>query len=196
VFDHNSVAPGSCSQCHNGTTATGKNPTHIQTSAQCDTCHSTRAWIPASFDHNSVAPGSCSQCHNGSTATGKPGNHFVTSLQCDSCHDTSRWVPVSFRHNSAAYPGDHSGNLACTACHTTNAQTVTWTAPQYQPDCAGCHAGNWKPGPHKKYENPDTSYAIGELRNCSGSCHMYTDSSLGTIKEQRNNEHRASDGGF
>ena len=195
VFDHNSIAPGSCTTCHNGTTATGKHPTHIQTNSQCDSCHSTRAWTPATFDHNSVT-GSCSSCHNGTQATGKPANHFVTSLQCDSCHDTSRWTPINFRHNTASYPGDHRRNLACRDCHKSNAQTVTWDAPAYQPDCAACHVNDYKSDPHKKYDNSGTRYTVGELRDCSGSCHVYTNSSMTTIKKQRNGEHRVSDSSF
>ena len=195
VFDHNSVSPGTCTSCHNGSTATGKSANHIQTNAQCDACHSTRAWLPASFDHNNVT-GSCSSCHNGTQATGKPGNHFVTSLQCDTCHDTNRWTPDTFRHTSGGYPGDHRGNLACTECHRGNSQAVTWSAPQYQPDCAGCHASDFKSGPHKKHENPDATYSVGDLRDCTGSCHIYTNSSMTTIKDARSGEHRVNAGDF
>jgi hypothetical protein len=195
VFDHNSVSPGTCTTCHNGTTATGKSVNHIQTSAQCDDCHATWAWIPASFDHNSVT-GSCSSCHNGTQATGKPGNHFVTSLQCDDCHNTTGWLPIDFRHTSGEYPGDHQGNPLCTACHLSNSQTAIWTAPAYRPDCAGCHVNDYKPGPHKKSENPDAEYSVSDLRDCTGSCHIYTDSSMTTIKKSRSGEHRVSDGDF
>lgn len=163
VFDHSSVT-GSCTNCHNGSAAEGKNATHIQTSAQCDECHSTIAWIPASFNHDQVS-GSCSSCHNGSTATGKPSSHFITGLQCDECHTTNRWVPLDFRHSSAAYPGDHRANPACNACHGGNSQTVTWSAPAYRPDCAACHASDYKPGEHD-------NQSVSENRDCaSSSCH-------------------------
>jgi hypothetical protein len=194
VFDHAGV-PGTCSSCHNGTTAAGKPATHVSTSASCDSCHSTVAWTPASFDHAAVT-GSCSTCHNGTTATGKPATHFVTSLQCDQCHNTSSWSGIVFRHSSADYPGDHISSVGCTDCHQTNSQTATWTAPAYQPDCAGCHASRYKPGPHKKYESPDTFYTVSELRDCAGACHMYTDSSLTKIKESRSGRHRTNSGEF
>ena len=45
-FDHASVAPGTCIQCHDGTRATGKNAQHINTTNLCDACHSTRTWQP------------------------------------------------------------------------------------------------------------------------------------------------------
>jgi len=196
VFDHGNVNPGTCTNCHNGTTAEGKTPSHLSTNGQCDECHSTISWVPANFNHDFVT-GSCSSCHNGNTAPGKPSNHFVTSLQCDTCHSTDRWVPIDFSHSSPAYPGDHAGNPDCTTCHQGNSETVIWASPAYKPDCAGCHANDFKPGPHKQHENPDHSYTVSELRDCSGACHMYTNSSLTTIKKNRPGpEHRASDGDF
>jgi len=122
-----------------------------------------QAWIPASFDHNGVT-GSCSTCHNGTQATGKPGNHFGTSLQCDTCHNTTGWLPIDFSHTSSEYPGDHSGNQLCIACHQSNTQTATWTTPAYRPDCAGCHANDYVPGEHQ-------GWSVSRNRNCAGTCH-------------------------
>jgi hypothetical protein len=34
---------------------------------------------------------------------------------------------------------------------------------------------------------------VNELRDCTGSCHLYSDSSLTTIEERRNGEHRPSE---
>jgi hypothetical protein len=189
-FDHNGVS-GSCTSCHNGQTATGKGPTHIQTSAQCDGCHSTLAWVPAQFDHNLVS-GSCTTCHNGQTAPGKPGNHFNTTLQCDTCHDATRWEPVTFRHSSPNYPGDHGRGVECRDCHRSNSQTVTWQWSAYKPDCAGCHAGDYERDEHKKIENPRTYYTVSELRDCTGACHTYTDSSLTRIRRSRTGQHRVN----
>jgi hypothetical protein len=163
VFDHGGVVPGTCSTCHNGATAAGKPANHIQTSAQCDDCHATVAWIPASFDH-SLVTGTCATCHNGSTATGKPSSHFITSLQCDDCHTSNNWLPLVFSHSSGAYPGDHRANPLCTDCHGGNSQVVTWSAPAYQPDCAGCHAGDYIPGQHN-------NAPVSQNRDCAGTCH-------------------------
>jgi len=196
VFDHSAVMPGTCSSCHDGITATGKNAQHISTSSQCDVCHTTIAWSPATFDHTGVT-GSCSTCHNGIQATGTPNGHFQTTRECDYCHTTDFWSPDTFTHSSPSYPGDHRNNLACTDCHSANAEAVTWTSAAYQPDCAGCHANDYRTGPHKKYENPDTSYTVSELRDCTGACHVYTDSSLTTVKEFRPGpEHQVNAGDF
>ena len=87
--------------------ATGKHPQHIQTTGQCDVCHTTLAWTPANFDHGTVT-GGCGSCHNGVSAVGKGAGHFVTTLECNACHNTQAWTPIDFRHNSPNYPGDHS----------------------------------------------------------------------------------------
>jgi len=94
-------------------------------------------------------------------------------------------------------PLDHRGNLQCTECHQANSEVVNWANAAFQPDCAGCHSNDYKSGPHKKHENPDRSYTVSELRDCSGACHVYTDSSMTTIKKSRPGpEHRISGGGF
>ncbi len=193
-FDHSEVS-APCSTCHDGITATGKHGGHIVTSSECDVCHSTRRWSPTDFDH-SGASGTCSTCHNGTDATGIPSGHFTTALECDSCHSTSRWSSMNYGHAGTAYPGDHRQTLDCTDCHGGNSQAVTWPAPSYQPDCAACHYGDFERDEHKKHENPDRDYTTSELRDCSGSCHVYEDSSLTTIKERRTREHRVSDRDF
>ena len=103
---------------------------------------------------------------------------------------------VNFTHSAAEFPGRHNGSVTCEDCHTGNTQAATWTSPAYKPDCAGCHANDYESDPHKKHENPDVRYTVSELRNCSGACHVYTNSSLTTIKELRNSNHRSTDGGW
>jgi len=47
-IDHNQVlATTACMDCHDGTIATGKGPTHISTSLDCDVCHTTDTWLGA-----------------------------------------------------------------------------------------------------------------------------------------------------
>src|SRR3546814_9191663 len=67
--------------CHNGTTATGKNASHLPTTASCDQCHRTIAWTPATFNHSGVTVGGCNTCHNGTTATGKRSEEHTSELQ-------------------------------------------------------------------------------------------------------------------
>jgi hypothetical protein len=185
-----------CTSCHDGNTADGKHEAHISTSSECDACHSTVAWIPANFDHEGVT-GSCSSCHDGIKATGKSSTHFISSRECDYCHDNNFWTPLFFSHHSAGYPGDHSQQLLCTDCHGGNSEIATWSSPQFQPDCASCHATDFDDSHHKKYVDPDTFYSVGELHDCTGSCHVYTDSTLTQIKESEPGpEHRVTDGDF
>lgn len=193
IFDHSNIT-GTCYSCHNGTTAPGKPNNHIQSSNQCEDCHSTTAWTPAGFDHSNAA-GSCSTCHNGLNATGKPNDHFITALQCDECHNTTVWNPADFRHTSPNYPGDHRASLSCISCHSGNSETVNWPSPSYKPDCAGCHANNFKQDSHKKSEEPPPLqlYTVDELRDCSGSCHFYKN---GVIEKARTGEHSTTDGGW
>jgi len=130
-------------------------------------------------DHAQVL-GSCSSCHNGNTAVGKNPGHFVTALECDSCHNTDSFIPDEFRHTTTPFePLDHRGNLACTECHQNNSEVVVWQFPAFQPDCAGCHAGDYRPNKHEAANGGDET--VSENRNCAGACH------------QKNSFHRITD---
>lgn len=147
------------------------------------------------MDHASVT-GPCASCHNGSTAQAKPPRHFMTSLPCELCHRTVSWTPVNFRHTSPAYV-DHGPGVACASCHTTNAQTIVWKNAAYKPDCGACHAADYRPNAHPKFQRPATVYySLAELKDCSGACHVYTDSSMRTIQSRRSGQHRAIRGGW
>ena len=164
---------------------------------------STLAWKPASVDHSKITSG-CAACHNGISATGKSASHWVTGRDCNYCHAYPKWSPLTFvttkggqgSHLSLTYPGDHTGvKPACTACHTTRADTVTWRTPAYSGSCAGCHASTYRPGEHRKYGA--VNYTVSELRNCSGACHIYTDSTLTKIATTRNGpQHRVTKSSF
>jgi len=120
----------------------------------------------------------------------------MTTRDCDSCHRQQSWLPIVFSHTSAGYPGDHSGRLDCRECHSGGAETIPWPAPGYQPDCAGCHARDFEPDSHKKVDSPKILYSVSELRDCTGACHMYEDSSFSRIKKTRTSEHRVRDSEF
>ena len=196
TFSHTGIAAGTCMTCHNGSTATGKPGGHIVTTASCDTCHRTTAWLPATFSHTGVAAGTCGTCHNGTSATGKPGGHFVTTRACDVCHRTSAWTPVLAYTHSTPYYKTHSSGVTCAQCHTGNNEVISWKAAAYKPDCAGCHASDFKPGEHKKVASPQVLYTVSELRDCSGACHQYTDSTFTKISKTRTGQHRSTSGGF
>lgn len=79
-------------------------------------------------------------------------------------------MPDTFRHMSPTYPGQHRRALVCTDCHTGNAEMIPWPFPAYQPDCAGCHANDYK-------ADVDRHNGISQDRNCGNSgCHRVGDS--------------------
>ena len=74
-------APKNCNGCHDGTIASGKSATHMNSSNNCADCHDTNVstWIEIpQMDHGS-ATGTCSSCHDGTTATGKSATHINSS---------------------------------------------------------------------------------------------------------------------
>jgi hypothetical protein len=161
------------------------------------------AWTPAAFDHTGITD-NCRSCHNGTIATGVSSGHMtfpVNNFDCNHCHRTNAWTPNTFVHMAGGnYPGDHRVAPACRDCHATNTDAATWTAPAYKPDCAGCHAQDYKPDPHQKYDlggGQKVLYTVGELSNCSGACHVYTDATLTTIRTPRPGpEHRVTQNEF
>jgi hypothetical protein len=142
-----------------------------------------------------VAAGSCATCHNGTQARGKGSTHMATARACDSCHRTTAWTPVAYAHLSPAYK-QHSAGVTCASCHRSNTEIATWSFAAYKPDCAGCHAGRYRPDPHKKVDSPAIFYTVAELKDCSGSCHEYTNATFTTIRRTRTGEHRATGGDF
>ena len=179
-LDHRSVT-AACATCHNGSLAIGKPVKHVTTNAPCDSCHKTTvSFAGTRVNHNSlIAP--CASCHNGTTAPGPDNRHLRTTLPCDTCHRTTTWTLVIYRHSSPFYP-DHKMTIACSACHTTNAQTIAWKFAAYKPDCAACHAASFRPQAHTKFVKPTAiPYTVGELKDCTGACHIYTDKMLTTI---------------
>jgi hypothetical protein len=194
-FSHSGLT-AACATCHNNTLAIGKPQKHIATNAPCDSCHtSTFSFDLVRVNHANLT-GACADCHNGSAAVGKGQRHFVTSLSCDTCHRTTSWTPVTFRHLSANYP-DHGAARDCSACHIGNSQLIAWKFPAFKPDCAACHATAFRPQQHVKSLKPvPMDYTVTELRDCTGSCHLYADRSLTRIQTHRSKAHRANAGGW
>ena len=115
----------------------------------------------------------------------------MTTQPCDACHRAGlAWTPVTaYTHKSAFYKA-HRASVLCNSCHTNNSEVIAWKFAGYKPDCAGCHAGDFKQGPHKKVESPVIYYNVLELKDCSGSCHIYTNSTFTTISKSRSGQHR------
>jgi hypothetical protein len=151
LVDHNEVLPGSCNECHGillaatiqAVAAPGQPQDHVPTgNISCDACHSTTAWVPATFDHG--LPGletTCGTCHTpGVRATSKSATHIASSAVCDACHvGFVVWVPV------AATAVDHTQVVgSCFDCHNgTVASGKSATHIPTSDVCDACHL----PGP-------------------------------------------------
>jgi len=170
--DHSGFSPAECAGCHNGVTASGKLPTHINSTDMCASCHQPfpASWAPvanSAVDHNEVL-GTCSSCHNGTTATGKGPTHIITNDECDTCHAVSAWIPASGGPGGGA--PDHSSFLPtdCAGCHNgVNASGKTATHINSTDMCASCHQpfpANWAPV-------AATAVDHGEVIGICSSCH-------------------------
>ncbi len=127
----------SCNQCHNGNYTTTpntcigchqtdynntNNPPHAaaQFGTDCQTCHSTTAWIPSTFNHDSqyfpIYSGHhsgtwtlCTECHTNAT------NYAVFS--CIDCHAHNNQTEVNNAHQGVS--GYSYNSAACYSCHPT-----------------------------------------------------------------------------
>ncbi|MGZ8776240.1 MAG: cytochrome c3 family protein, partial [Mycobacterium sp.] len=161
--------PTNCAACHGAPTSHNS-----KFGPNCASCHTTRAWLPASFDHSVTtfpltgahplvvcqkchanptvtftgAPTTCAACHT------KPSNHTAAmATNCGTCHSTRAWTPATFAHAQTRFPltGAHT-SVTCARCHTSPN-----TFGGLSRACASCHN---KPSSH--------TGAMGT--NC-GTCH-------------------------
>ena len=124
-----------------------------------------------------------------------PG-HMITRLDCATCHSFPDWSLIRFHHTSAAYPGAHRAALSCTSCHTSDTDKVPYPSAANAGTCAGCHAKDFKPAAHPRTIKGVT-YTASELANCSGACHVYSDTTQSTItRSLPGPHHRVSDATF
>jgi hypothetical protein len=112
--------PTDCYACHQANYNATSNPNHAAASfpTQCQTCHTTSAWKPASFDHDGryfpIYSGkhrgqwsSCNECHV------SPSNYRV--FECILCHAHSNRSQVDGHHGGVA--GYQYASAACYNCH-------------------------------------------------------------------------------
>jgi hypothetical protein len=115
---------GACSQCHNGSIATGRGANHFILSGQeCNACHGTFAWRPIQgYMHG----------------PGYPGDHWFGMLgQCLRCHRQNNAV-IAFQfpypfcaacHADDFDAGAHDGDVAANAnCGGSDCHSVSGTA--------------------------------------------------------------------
>ena len=179
-----------CYSCHQKDFAGTTNPNHTTSGfpTDCSVCHSTSAWIPASFNHNNTGfpltgahaalacstchinsnfgtklPTDCYSCHtkdfNGTTNPNHVSSGFPTN--CALCHTTTAWSPSTFNHSSV-FPltGAHA-TVACALCHVNNNFTTVPT------DCYSCHTKDYN-----GTTNPNHA-AAGFPTTCA-TCHNTT----------------------
>ncbi|MGA1999812.1 MAG: hypothetical protein ABSG52_07455, partial [Terriglobales bacterium] len=210
-FDHASTgfvltgahATLNCSSCHTGGTLTAANttcvschlndfnkttnPNHVTGgfSQQCNTCHTTTAWQPATFDHSKTifpltgahTTVACTNCHVGGKYAGTPTdcsachmtdfqkttnpNHTVVAFPttCSTCHSTTDWLSATFNHATTGFSltGAHA-TQACSSCHAGTPLTAANTA------CSSCHMTEYQ-----KTTNPNHT-VVAFPTTCS-TCH-------------------------
>ena len=160
-FIHVGTTTG-CSNCHNGTSATGKNQTHLNTTNVCEDCHKTGGtnptyanWASSNFNHAQTAVATCVNCHNGAQKTslsgntisgklqGGTGNHMPTTDACEVCHSPgttlAAWLGQKLDHSEISV-------TTCFSCHNgttvTSKKTVTTKGTNHitsGTDCETCH---------------------------------------------------------
>jgi hypothetical protein len=186
AFNHLRVAGTACVSCHGPASGIGKTVTHIATTDNCESCHTTLAWLPVSrVDHLQVK-GTCASCHNGTVARTKGANHIASGSTCETCHTTNAWTPARFDHvavvahtckschdslHALGLPVNHVPTSAqCDTCHGTlgwkpaKLDHTTLTAR-----CATCHNNNIALGV--------TAAHMSTQRDCA-TCHSYPDWTL------------------
>jgi hypothetical protein len=143
---------------YNGTT----NPNHAQAGfpQQCNVCHNTSAWQPATFDHSNTnfpltgahinvacanchlngnytnTPTACYSCHKPEYDDTTDPNHAAAAFPttCQTCHTTTRWTGATFAHNDfPIYSGTHNGKWStCADCHVNPSNYTQFS-------CITCH---------------------------------------------------------
>jgi hypothetical protein len=194
-FDHSAAARQPCASCHDSVHAVGVPRNHIPVAKTCDSCHGTLAWSPVKLDHATLTSG-CSHCHNNSGAVGKPPNHLTTARECATCHTYPDWNTVTFRHATAQYPGQHRATLTCIQCHKSGSEQVVYAAPAQAGKCGSCHVNDFKADAHPMTQKGQL-YTAGELADCTGACHVYSDATRASVtRSLRGPHHRVTDATF
>ena len=151
-----------CYQCHSADFTGATNPNHVagNFSQNCQTCHSTNAWQPATFDHSTtkfpltgvhtttpcqschtngnyqLVFSNCYQCHSADFTGATNPNHVAGnfSQNCQTCHSTTAWQPATFDHTTTKFPltGAHT-TTPCQSCHTNGNYQLSYTG------CYSCH---------------------------------------------------------
>lgn len=180
--------PRVCEACHDNVIASGMPSMHVETTAPCDSCHTTAGFLASAEMDHSIQSGACASCHDGISATGKSANHVATTNLCEACHTTNMWSPVHFFdhlqsigscvtcHNNVVEGGKSATHFSttdnCDACHSYSRQPA-WTSEWLDVDhsevlgrCSSCHVCTLVPA--RSCKNPTTHPVTNEECN---ACH-------------------------
>jgi len=178
-FSHIGLADGSCSTCHDGKKAKGKQNNHMPTNAECSNCHVTISFVAIKASANIPLPTGnpphipttqpCSACHVGASFLPGRMNHIGIAGNCASCHNGSAWMGVTPRSKQSV-SGHVVTNSPCETCHTSTSTFLVANLtlppaghiPSTQP-CSTCHAAGFGP-------NSGVMSHTGIVTGCS-NCH-------------------------
>jgi Cytochrome c7 and related cytochrome c len=174
------------------------NPNHVAGgfSQNCQQCHTTIAWQPATFNHSSVGfpltnahatpPRVCADCHinnnyslsstacvschlNDYNTAATPVNHIQQSFPtaCESCHDTVAWADGKFDHSTTGFVLTNSHAVPPRICADCHING-NYSLTSANTACASCHL--------KDYNNattPINHIQVGFPTTCQ-ACHDTT----------------------
>jgi hypothetical protein len=158
-----------CYSCHKSNYDNSTNPNHIAAAfpTDCQTCHTTTGWKPATFDHDGkyfpIYSGShngkwsnCSDCHTNSS------NYAVFS--CITCHDHNQTDTDSKHQGVQGYTYSSS---ACYSCHPRGSSDGSFNhATSVFPlsgahttvSCSNCHTNGYAGTPTTCVSCHQTNY--------------------------------------
>ncbi|NOZ54722.1 MAG: hypothetical protein GXP08_16565 [Gammaproteobacteria bacterium] len=154
--------PRRCNACHDNVIAAGMPDVHVETTAPCDTCHTTSGFIATAIMDHGIINGACSSCHDGISATGKFVGHIGTTDLCESCHSSNIWSPVIDVNHGEVFG-------SCVTCH--DGVTASGKNASHIPTadvCEACHDLSllgkvWEP---VAAENVNHNFVIGSCSFC------------------------------
>lgn len=181
---------GECYNCHQSDFNNSPHQTNsaLAFGADCQQCHTTSSWQPASFDHSQTqfplsgahlavecgachasgfagAPTDCYSCHQQDYTSANDPNHFAAGFPttCEDCHSPMAWNQTTWDHDSQYFPiysGEHRGewNL-CTDCHTNAGNFQVFS-------CLNCHEHEQQRMDDKHNDVPGYVYESNACLSC------------------------------
>lgn len=179
-----------CYNCHQADFKNNLNAIHTGLPAMpdCQQCHTTSAWQPASFDHSQTqfpltgahrmlpcsachstgfigTPTDCFSCHQQDYDNTTNPNHQAASFPttCENCHSPVIWNQTTWDHDAQYFPiysGRHQGRWnTCADCHVNPNNYRVF-------ECIFCHEHNQQDMDNKHHEVPGYAYVSSACLSC------------------------------